>query len=100
LGRGLRRVRGAARRGRRGVAATFLRRTPCKVQTAEVLPRRRLVAAQRARQGPEVRAEGDGVTEVVPVPTNVDGRPLSARGLNTRRRLLSASEAIFADLGY
>jgi AcrR family transcriptional regulator len=40
------------------------------------------------------------VTEVVPTPTNVDGRPLSARGLDTRRRLIDASEAVFADLGY
>lgn len=34
------------------------------------------------------------------VPTNVDGRPLSRRGLDTRRRILDASEAVFADLGY
>ena len=32
--------------------------------------------------------------------TNVDGKPLSTRGLNTRRRLLDAAEAVFGDLGY
>jgi AcrR family transcriptional regulator len=34
------------------------------------------------------------------VPTNVDGRPLSRRGIDTRRRLLDASERVFAELGY
>src|SRR5258706_10557939 len=28
------------------------------------------------------------------------GRPLSARGLDTRRRLLDAAEQVFSDLGY
>jgi AcrR family transcriptional regulator len=32
--------------------------------------------------------------------TNVDGRPLSKRGLDTRRRLLDAAESVFGDLGY
>jgi AcrR family transcriptional regulator len=32
--------------------------------------------------------------------TNVDGRPLSKRGLDTRRRLLDAAERVFGDLGY
>jgi len=32
--------------------------------------------------------------------TGVDGRPLSKRGERTRRRLLEAAEAVFADLGY
>jgi AcrR family transcriptional regulator len=32
--------------------------------------------------------------------TGVDGRPLSARGERTRRRLLEAAEAVFAELGY
>jgi AcrR family transcriptional regulator len=32
--------------------------------------------------------------------TNVDGRPLSRRGLDTRRRVLDAAEKVFADLGY
>ncbi len=32
--------------------------------------------------------------------TNADGRPLSKRGERTRRRLLEAAEAVFADLGY
>jgi AcrR family transcriptional regulator len=34
------------------------------------------------------------------VVTNVDGRPLSKRGLHTRRRLLDAAEAVFGELGY
>jgi AcrR family transcriptional regulator len=32
--------------------------------------------------------------------TGVAGRPLSARGANTRRRLLEVAEAVFAELGY
>jgi AcrR family transcriptional regulator len=32
--------------------------------------------------------------------TGVDGRPLSQRGERTRRRLLEAAEAVFAELGY
>jgi AcrR family transcriptional regulator len=32
--------------------------------------------------------------------TNVDGRPLSKRGIDTRRRLLDAAERVFGDLGY
>jgi AcrR family transcriptional regulator len=32
--------------------------------------------------------------------TGVDGRPLSARGARTRRKLLEAAEQIFAELGY
>jgi AcrR family transcriptional regulator len=39
------------------------------------------------------------MTDVVVV-TNVDGRPLSKRGLDTRRRLLDAAEQVFGDLGY
>ena len=31
---------------------------------------------------------------------NVDGRPLSKRGIDTRRRLLDAAEKIFGELGY
>jgi AcrR family transcriptional regulator len=34
------------------------------------------------------------------VVTNVDGRPLSKRGLDTRRRLLDSAERVFGDLGY
>ena len=34
------------------------------------------------------------------VVTNVDGRPLSKRGLDTRRRLLDSAEQVFGDLGY
>ena len=32
--------------------------------------------------------------------TNADGRPLSKRGERTRRRVLEAAEAVFAELGY
>jgi AcrR family transcriptional regulator len=32
--------------------------------------------------------------------TNVEGRPLSRRGLDTRRRLLDAAERVFGELGY
>jgi AcrR family transcriptional regulator len=38
------------------------------------------------------------VTDVVI--RNVEGRPLSKRGLDTRRRLLDAAERVFGDLGY
>ena len=31
--------------------------------------------------------------------TNVDGRPLSQRGLDTRRRLLDAAESVFGEVG-
>ena len=34
------------------------------------------------------------------VVTNVDGRPLSRRGLDTRRRLLDAAERVFGELGF
>jgi AcrR family transcriptional regulator len=37
------------------------------------------------------------VSEIV---TNVDGRPLSRKGLDTRRRLLDAAERVFGDLGF
>ena len=37
------------------------------------------------------------MTEVL---TNVEGRPLSKRGLDTRRRLLDAAERVFGELGY
>ena len=32
--------------------------------------------------------------------TNTSGRPLSRRGLDTRRRLLDAAEQVFGELGY
>ena len=32
--------------------------------------------------------------------TNVDGRPLSRRGIDTRRRVLDAAERVFGELGY
>ena len=37
------------------------------------------------------------MTDVV---TTVEGRPLSRKGLETRRRLLDAAEAVFGELGY
>ncbi len=37
------------------------------------------------------------MTEVI---RNVEGRPLSRKGLETRRRLLDAAEAVFGELGY
>jgi AcrR family transcriptional regulator len=37
------------------------------------------------------------MTDIV---TNVDGRPLSKRGLDTRRRLLDAAERVFGELGF
>ena len=40
------------------------------------------------------------MTEVVPTPTGVGGKTLSARGTRTRQRLLEAAEAVFADHGY
>jgi AcrR family transcriptional regulator len=40
------------------------------------------------------------MTEVVPAPTGVDGRALSARGTRTRQRLLEAAEAVFSEHGY
>jgi AcrR family transcriptional regulator len=40
------------------------------------------------------------VSETIPTPTSVDGRPLTRRGLDTRRKLLDAAEQIFGELGY
>jgi len=37
------------------------------------------------------------MTEVI---RNVEGRPLSKRGMDTRRRLLDAAESVFGELGY
>jgi AcrR family transcriptional regulator len=34
------------------------------------------------------------------IPTNVDGKPLSRRGIDTRRRVLDAAERVFAEHGY
>jgi AcrR family transcriptional regulator len=34
------------------------------------------------------------------IPTSVDGRPLTRRGLDTRRKLLDAAESIFGLVGY
>jgi AcrR family transcriptional regulator len=40
------------------------------------------------------------VSETIPTPTSVDGRPLTRRGLDTRRKLLDAAEQVFGELGY
>jgi AcrR family transcriptional regulator len=40
------------------------------------------------------------VDHEAPVPTGVNGRPLSTRGARTRQRLLEAAESVFAELGY
>jgi AcrR family transcriptional regulator len=40
------------------------------------------------------------LTEIVPAPTGVGGRALSARGTRTRQRLLESAEAVFAEHGY
>jgi AcrR family transcriptional regulator len=40
------------------------------------------------------------VSETIPPPTSVDGRPLTRRGLDTRRKLLDAAEQIFGEVGY
>ena len=49
------------------------------------------------------RAPDDATTwagDDAPTPTGVTGRPLSARGERTRRRLLEAAEEVFAEHGY
>jgi AcrR family transcriptional regulator len=40
------------------------------------------------------------VSETIQPPTSVDGRPLTRRGLDTRRKLLDAAEHIFGEVGY
>jgi AcrR family transcriptional regulator len=40
------------------------------------------------------------VSETIQPPTSVDGRPLTRRGLDTRRKLLDAAEQIFGAVGY
>ena len=40
------------------------------------------------------------MSETIPPPTSVDGRPLTRRGLDTRRKLLDAAEQIFGEVGY
>ena len=70
---------------------------PGAIQSPEVVHVHRRASTQLDGQDPEVRAEGARVTDVV---TNVDGRPLSKRGLDTRRRLLDAAEAVFGELGF
>src|SRR4029079_10647573 len=89
------------RRGRltclRRRAARALPHAPRPLQGAEVVYVHGRAAPQLHGQDPEIRAEGARVTEVV---TNVEGRPLSQRGLDTRRRLLHAAEAVFGELGF
>ena len=83
--------------------AALLPRAPRALQGAEVVPRRRHAAAELDRQDPEVRAPracegGARMTDVIP--TSVDGRPLTQRGLDTRRKLLDAAEQIFGEVGF
>ena len=73
---------------------------PRAFQGAEVVSRRRRAASQCCRQGRQGRARpdvGERMTEVV---TSAAGRPLSQRGLDTRRRLLDAAEQVFSEYGY
>src|SRR5207249_9643511 len=51
------------------------------------------------REDPEARPRlrGGAMTDVV---TGADGRTLSARGVETRLRLLESAEAVFSELGY
>ena len=84
----------------RGVgAAPSLHGAARELQGAEGVPRGRRAAAQLRRQGRQVRARAGGgaMTDVV---VGAAGRPLSARGLNTRRKLLDAAERVFAEVGY
>src|SRR6185437_2882820 len=69
------------------------------LQGAEGVQGRRRASPQLAGKGRQVRARGHGMTDGVVV-TNVDGRPLSRRGLDTRRRLLDAAEVVFGRVGY
>ncbi len=48
----------------------------------------------------EVDAAGRWPTGEVPDAVGTSGRPLSARGLRTRQRLLDAAEEVFAELGW
>ena len=89
LGRGLPRVRRPARRGDRGGAARVLPRPARPLQGAARRSLRRCAAAERARQGRQVRAAGARAMKA-----------LTARGERTRRQLLDSAERIFAELGY
>ena len=78
----------------------FCRVPPGALQGAEVVPPRRRAAAQRRRQGRQGRAGPDGGERMTEVVTSAAGRPLSQRGLDTRRRLLDAAEQVFSEFGY
>ena len=82
--------------------ARALPRAARALQGAEDVHRRRRAAALVDGQGAEgrparVRRRGCAMSEAA---TSVDGRPLSKRGERTRRKLLEAAEAVFAELGY
>ena len=91
--RRVRRARRAGRRGRaaRSTAATRLARfkVPKSFHVVDELPRNSMGKVQKS--------ELEQVTRMTDVVTNVDGRPLSQRGLDTRRRLLDAAEHVFGD---
>src|SRR6478735_9171940 len=95
---------GPARRrdDERGGARRALRRVARALQGAEDVHRRGRAAALVDGQGAEgrparVRRRGCAMSDAA---TSVDGRPLSKRGERTRRKLLEAAEAVFAELGY
>ena len=71
-------------------------KVPRSVTFVESLPRSSLGQGAEGRAA-RFRHRGRLVSDTL---TGVDGRPLSARGERTRRRLLEAAEAVFAELGY
>ena len=89
---------GRARTSCASTAASGSRASRCRraFHVVDELPRNSMGKIQQVRAEASV-AVTDSMTDVV---TNVDGRPLSKRGLDTRRRLLDAAEQVFGDLGY
>src|SRR4051795_1567652 len=75
----------------------MVRETARKLQGAAERSLRRRDPAQLAREDREAGPgrRGGGMTV-----TGADGRTLSARGVETRSRLLEAAESIFGELGY
>ena len=101
LGRGLRRVRrdgraGRARRSCARSAASGSRASRCRRRSTlvERLPRNSVGKVQKDELARAVPRMTDVVTRAPPA------RPLSKRGLDTRRRLLDAAERVFGELGY
>ena len=99
LGRGRRRVR-RRRRRRRGRADRVVprrgsRASRCRSRSASSA-RSRATASARSRS----RSLATEVASMTDVVTGADGRTLSARGVETRQRLLDAAEQVFGELGY